>query len=500
MKKILVERFPSIAIDIFQQQLKNLIDIKIVVYNGEKIAVNQNIELLNSLSISKGIGIDSCPWSIGYIEQRYFSAHEGVFLSILSRYDIYKKAFTTEEMLDHYYRLVNFWINKTKNIDAVFSLDIPHVPSSFALYLVTKFLKIPFIYIDSALVYNKLQYLGCSFKHRMLLAENEQLTAKEFLTAHYDFYTEYNSADQGVVSKYVTYLESRVERLWWSMLVQDINSSLPISIKSIFNGNIKLRGLYTTELGWKISRRRWDDPRSGFLRPFLFFAKLQERIKILFSKIRYRRLCTNHKKLNSYILFAATTEPECATLPTALGGRSIAIALRRIVEALPDGCTVLYKGHPGQFEQQVLFTTEWKSKYYYEDLQKIGKIIFVRDDIPTKDLIEGSIGVATINGTIGLEALMGGRRCITFAPQWYDDFDGLHCVKSGSDISDAVKLMLDKVSPNPQPNQIKFSKHFVDMDGYNNATYTKEDFEKICAGMWGAYNDFLEIDDRKWEV
>ena len=193
-------------------------------------------------------------------------------------------------------------------------------------------------------------------------------------------------------------------------------------------------------------------------------------------------------------------EPEGATLPIALNGMYTEIGLRRILEALPDGWSIVFKENPDKFSQQFLFQSDWKSKYYYKNLQKTGRIIFVRDDIPTKNLIEGSIGVATINGTIGLEALIAGKRCITFAPFWYDDFDGLHHVKSDNDISDAVKLMIDKVSPNPEPNQIKFSKHFLDMDGYNLSTYSKEDYKKICVGILEAYNDFLDIDDRKWEV
>jgi len=507
MKNILLERFSSEATDIFEQQLRNKVDIKIVVYidgswneDTKKKYLNKSAELLNCFSISKGIDIDNCPWSIGDVEQKYFGAHEGIFLSVLSRYNVYKKAFTTEEMLDHYYRLVNFWINKVKNIDAVFSLDIPHVPSSFALYLVTKFLKIPFIFIDGALVYNKFNSFACSFKHRMLLVQKEQLTAKVFINAHSDFYNKYHSSSQGVVNKYIEFIDNRVERLWWRKILEDVNSSLPISIKSIFHGRIKFRNLYTTELGWKITRRRWDNPKSGFLRPFLILAKIKERIKILSLKNRYRRMCSNHKKLNNYIFFATSMEPESSTIPTALNGRHITIALRRIFDVLPNDYTVVYKEHPTQFTQQILFTTEWKSKYFYEELKKIGKIIFVKDYLSAKDLIEGSIGVATINGTIGIEALMQGKRCITFAPQWYDDYDGLHYVKSRNDIADAVKLMLEQAPPKPLPNQIKFSKHFLEMEGCNLDDYTKADLKKICVGIWSAYNDFLDIDDRKWEV
>ena len=54
MKKVLLERFPPVAINIFQQQLKHLIDIKIVVFQSKQtILTHQNIEFLDSLSVSK---------------------------------------------------------------------------------------------------------------------------------------------------------------------------------------------------------------------------------------------------------------------------------------------------------------------------------------------------------------------------------------------------------------------------------------------------------------
>ena len=498
MKNILLERFPSAGVDAFERELKDLIKIRLVVYNGEKFPVSNNIEAINTLSITKGIGIDSCPWLMENSSMRRLSHYEGIFLSVLSRYDVYKKSFTTEEMLEHYYRLVNFWINKIKDIDIIFSLDTPHVPSSFALYIASKILKKPFIYLDCPLVYNRFQFFGCSFEYRALLVENEGKTASEFISEHEIFKSNYKSNSVSVTSKYVTYLATRTERLWWRMLVEDINSSFPISIKAIFDGKIKIRKLYTTELGWKTSRRRWDDPKSGFMRPFLFFAKLKDRIKIILARRRYRNLCEDHNTLGEYILFAPSMEPEAAILPTALEGRYTFSALKLISEELPEGVNIVYKENPGQFDQQVLFTTEWKNKFYYEDLKRIKNIIFVRDDAYTRDLITDSIGVATLNGTIGLEAIIAGRHCITFASQWYDSLDGLHRVKTSKDISMAVKLMLNKDEPNPQPNQVNFSKNFVDMDGCNTKTYSTEDFKKICLGMWSSYNDFLEIDDRKW--
>ena len=506
MKNILLERFTYDAFETFKEQHKNKINIKTVVYmdghwNNENIkSSNEDIELLNCFSISKGIGIDNSNWSIGDAELSFFSSHEGIFLSILSRYDVYKKAFTTEEMLDHYYRLVNFWINKLEKINVVFSGDVPHVPSSFSLYLVTKFLKIPFIFIDGALIYNKFVVFVCSFKHRMLLVEQKNITNKAFINAHNDFFKEYLSTSKGIDNKYIEYAKNRVESLWWRQILEDINSSLPFSVKSILYGKIKFRNLYTTELGWKINRRRLDDPKSGFIRPLLLIAKIKERIKILSSRIEYRRMCSNYKKLNKYLFFASPMEPESSTIPTALNGRHVLIALRKICKALPDGYSLVYKEHPWQFTQQILFTTEWKNKYYYDDIKKIGKIIFVRDDAPVKELIKGSIGIITINGTVALEALMLSKHCITFAPQWYDGFDGVHLVKSDNDVAKALKLMINKISPDPIPSQIKFSKNFLELDGCNIDDYTKSDLRKISIGIWEAYKDFQDLDVRKWEI
>jgi hypothetical protein len=500
MKNILLEKFSSSGIEAFERELEGLVDIKLVVFNGESFPVNDNIETLNSLSVTKGIDVDSCPWLLENSEMRYLSNYEGMFLSMLSRYDVYKKAFTSEEKLEHYYRLVNFWINKIKDIDVIFSLDVPHVPSSFALYIASKLLKTPFIYLDFAQVYNRFQFFGCSYRNRSILLESEEKQPEKVIAAYHSFKDAYilNSIDR--VSPYIVYIETRVERFWWRKLAEDINSSLPVSLKALFEGKLKIRSFYTTELGWKISRRRWDDPKSGFIRPYLLIAKLIDRIKIHLAKKRYRAICEDSNILGEYILFAPPMEPEASILPTALESRFVFSALKLISEELPEGINIVYKENPDQFNQQFLFVTEWRNKFYYEDLKKIKNIIFVPENASTHNLVANSIGVATLNGTIATESLFAGKHCMTFASQWYDDFDGLHYVKTGEDISKAVKMMLSNEKPNPDPTQVNMAKNFVDMDGYNPSTYTKEDNNKICLGMWSSYHDFLELDDRKWDL
>jgi hypothetical protein len=187
-------------------------------------------------------------------------------------------------------------------------------------------------------------------------------------------------------------------------------------------------------------------------------------------------------------------------LPVALEMRRSYVALKMMIDALPEGVKIAYKEHPVSFEQQLLFVSEWKSKFYYENLAKLGSIEFVRDDAPTRKLIEGSIGVATINGTIGLEALTAGRHCLTFTPQWYNNLDGIHQIQSSGDAEVAISLMMNKNHPTPYPTQVDFSKNFFALDGFNNDNYSCDDYKDICSSMWKAYDDFLKLDERKWEV
>ena len=112
MKNVILDRFPVAGINEFTDQLEDDIKVKVVITLEEKPIPNEVTECYSSLSLSKGVGIEFCPWVMGRKEIEYFSKYEGLFLSMLSRCDVYKDSFTTEEMLEHYNRLINFWLHK----------------------------------------------------------------------------------------------------------------------------------------------------------------------------------------------------------------------------------------------------------------------------------------------------------------------------------------------------------------------------------------------------
>ena len=504
MKNILLDRFTIDSVNEFQRSLKDGYSINLVVFRSKVELKEKNFEYYSSLPLSKGIGVESCPWTLSRESLRYFSKYESVFLSVLSRSDIYKNSFTTEEMSDHYYRLVNFWVYKLKSnqIEIIFSLDVPHVASSFALYIAAKYLKISTIYLDMAFAYNKYLFFGCSFTNRMLLTEGGELNSSNLVDAYENYIESYNINSTKTFSKYDKHLYLRIESKWWFTFVMDMASMFPFSIRELVRKRkFKFRGLYTSELPWKVSRRQWSDNKSGFLRINYAFAKYKEYITIYLSRLRYRKLCVNDiDGVGDYVLFAPSAEPEGATLPVAMECRRIYNAIKSVASALPEGVSIVYKEHHVTFNHQLPFVSKWKSKYYYDDIQKIGNIFFSRDDISTKKLIKQSVGVACVNGSIAFESVVNNKRCITFSPQWYDELDGIHKCESQEDVEEALSLMCGNVAPNPNSKDQTHLNNFIELEGIDATSYTKQDYEKICKGMWQSYKSFENADERKWEI
>ena len=505
MMNVLLDRFTVDGVSEFIKTIKKGCAVNLVLFKSYVEVKNKEYEHFQNLEVSKGIGLEKYPWVLSRESLIYFSKYEAVFSSMLSRCDVYKDSFTTEEMSEHYYRLLNFWIFKLKSnqIKIIFSLDVPHVPSSFSLYLSAKYLKIPHIYLDIPFVYNKYLYFGCSFTNRMILAEGGELESSNLVGEYEQFIESYNRNSSKTFSKYANDLYLRKESKWWFRFIMDVASIFPFSFRDLIkNRNLNFKGFYTNELAWKVSRRQWCDYKSGFLRINYLLAKYKEHLNIYLSQLRYRRLCIEDiANIGSYILFAPPAEPEAATLPIALESRRVYIALKSIASALPEGVCILYKEHHVSFDHQLSFVSNWKSKYYYYNLKKIKNILFVRDDFSTDKLIKQSIGVACINGSIALESLLvNNKRCITFAPQWYDEFDGIHKCESQSDIREALLLMRNNIAPVPNANDLTHLNNYICLEGTDANSYNVRDYKTIFNGMWKSYETFEKLNDRKWEV
>lgn len=124
-------------------------------------------------------------------------------------------------------------------------------------------------------------------------------------------------------------------------------------------------------------------------------------------------------------------EPEATV--TYLGGgiyTNQVKLIENIAASIPPGTFLYVKDHPHEYAYR-------NAEDYYR-LMQIPNIRLIHQSIPGKVLVNKAIGVFTINGTAGVEALMIGRKVYCFAPNFYSFYEGVKFIPNVKDIREIV--------------------------------------------------------------
>lgn len=120
----------------------------------------------------------------------------------------------------------------------------------------------------------------------------------------------------------------------------------------------------------------------------------------------------NINKEDTYYYYSMHLEPEAVVLYLGDGIYSNQIKLiENIASSLPIGCYLYVKDHPHEFG--------YRSIEDYKRLKNVPNIKLISTKIPGKQLIKNAVGVFTINGTAGFEALLLGKQVYTFSKSFY---------------------------------------------------------------------------------
>jgi len=115
-----------------------------------------------------------------------------------------------------------------------------------------------------------------------------------------------------------------------------------------------------------------------------------------------------------YICVFLQYQPEQTTLPE--GGLFVhqMFAIQMLYSAVSSlGISLVIREHPATFE--AAFDPKWRPKGFYRSIRNIGPGIYFDDiQVDPFSLIENSIGVSSITGTVLLEALLRGKPAIAF--------------------------------------------------------------------------------------
>ena len=122
-----------------------------------------------------------------------------------------------------------------------------------------------------------------------------------------------------------------------------------------------------------------------------------------------------------YIYYPLHMQPEMNV--TALAGKNGVysdqlLILETLREKLSPDIKIIVKENPKQ-------TFKCRDEYFYKRLNAISNLQLISKQYNSRDLIIGSIGVVTLSGTAGWEALCLGKPCLTFGNAWYNSLPGV---------------------------------------------------------------------------
>lgn len=127
-----------------------------------------------------------------------------------------------------------------------------------------------------------------------------------------------------------------------------------------------------------------------------------------------------------YILFFFAHQPESVTTSAA----QEYVDQWKIVEELaihaPSDINIVIKDHP--------FGYGWRGKEYFERLLRLPNVKMAPVNYPGKELIKNAEAVLTINGSVGLEAMMYGVSSFTLGDAWYSHPEYIQNLKKPTDI------------------------------------------------------------------
>jgi hypothetical protein len=131
-------------------------------------------------------------------------------------------------------------------------------------------------------------------------------------------------------------------------------------------------------------------------------------------RARVRRLSTpdGGGPERPYALFPLHTEPEVTLLVYSPACRNQIEVVRNLARSLPVGMEVRVKEHPAALGKRPLS--------YYRRLLEIPNVRLVDPALPSRPLVEGARLVATVAGSIGLEAAFRARPVLLFGHAPYE--------------------------------------------------------------------------------
>ena len=405
-----------------------------IVHDREEHSTNEKqIDILNSrvgvFELSK-LKIALLP--LDREDYGYFGAFLADVLDMFDRQDPHQ-VLNSSERISLFWQLIQFWKSLVIQRDPkmLISRNIPHFASEYILYLTFRRYQKPFFMLDY------LEYI----EQMHLITSIEDRTIARFYPSS-KINPESGAKASGIIRQItdknyagVTSTYKKVNRLDEEFF--------------IYRLKVRLRLLaYTCYKPFRRTRSTLLLKHPIHLRPF------QYQIGLEFFKNTYKIQQLHHyyKKISGFseekirgkkiMFFPLHYQPERTSLPDAIPFHDQLRVVDVLSRALPEDWILLIKEHPTtfRFPYKVLLRGNYnRSKQYYDQLKSFSNVELVPLEHSTQDWIRKSKVIATLTGSVTLEALCSHKKVILFGNTWYRSFPNIHVFTTAQNLTSFLK-------------------------------------------------------------
>jgi hypothetical protein len=177
--------------------------------------------------------------------------------------------------------------------------------------------------------------------------------------------------------------------------------------------------------------------------PRFLIHKLCSVIKASFLKFVYSIICDRNLNEENYIFLPLHMQPEKTTMP--MGGiyDDQEYLINLLLECLPKNVKLIIKDHKSQYVNKFIrWGFRYRSLKLFIEWYKNPKVKIAPINWNTYDLLDNSLAVATITGTVGLEAIARNKPVLLFGSPWYRDHKSLIKIISKKHLKDNINELL----------------------------------------------------------
>lgn len=174
------------------------------------------------------------------------------------------------------------------------------------------------------------------------------------------------------------------------------------------------------------------------------------------------------------IYVALNRQPERTSNPQAGIFTNQVLMVHLLSKHLPAGWKIWVRDHPTQF-QPGWVVNPYRSRAYYESMLSMPGVELVPMTLDPFDLIDSSVIVATLGGTVAIEAVARGKPVLLFGEPWFKGLKGMFSVRNDADLREAMESFPKWADARPG-HVVELLKQVVDMGFEGVADIPQDEF------------------------